>query len=211
MMNKVSRVSVFVLLLVSYQSMADNHVTSSKFPVSSIPDPLSQSSDLSPPYASDTKFNASSDLILAHNSTKSAHSSVKKETEDGLFILGRHEWILLASSTEYFAAYIDPVSTNSRIGVSDLVEFERDGKDWVKFKLLDKEYKFAILEKVKVQEKSDKPLPVVKLRTKLGDINEEIEYVLINGGNGIVLGENFLRDLAIQNRKYDYIQGRAKK
>ena len=47
MMNKVSRVFVFVLLLVSYQSMADNHITSSKFPVSSIPHPLSKSSDLS--------------------------------------------------------------------------------------------------------------------------------------------------------------------
>ncbi|WP_238027976.1 MULTISPECIES: RimK/LysX family protein [unclassified Photobacterium] len=211
MMNKVSRVSAFVLLLASYQSMADNHVTSSKFPVSSIPDPLSQPSDLFLPDTSDTQFNTSSDLILAHKSTKSANSSVKKETQDGLFILGLHEWILLASSTQYFSAYIDPVSENSRIGVKDLVEFERDGKDWVKFKLLDKEYKFAILEKVKVPEKSDKSLPVVKLRTKLGDINEEIEYVLINGGNGIVLGENFLRDLAIQNRKYDYIQGRVKK
>ncbi|WP_233219132.1 MULTISPECIES: RimK/LysX family protein [unclassified Photobacterium] len=211
MMNKVSQVSAFVLLLVSYQSVAGNHVTSSKFPVSFIPDLLSQPSDLSLRHASDTQFNASSDLILAHNSTKSANSSVKKETQDGLFILGRHEWILLASSTQYFSAYIDPLSENSRIGVSDLVEFERNGKDWVTFKLLDKEYKFAIHEKVKVPDKSDKSLPVVKLRTKLGDINEEIEYVLINGGSGIVLGENFLRDLAVQNRKYDYIQGRVKK
>ena len=149
-------------------------------------------------------------LILAHNQIHSAKSGMTKETAEGLYVVGRHEWILLGTSKEYFSAYVDQGSKNSRIGVSELVEFEREGKDWVKFILQGKEYKHAISEWVKDIKKSDKSLPAIKLRTKLGDINEEIEYVLINGGNGIVLGENFLRDLAVQNTQYDYIQGRVK-
>ncbi len=152
----------------------------------------------------------SSSLTLAHKKTHSATSAISKETAEGLYVVGRHEWILLGTSKEYFSAYVDQASKNSRIGVGELVEFEREGKDWVKFVLQGKEYKYAISEWVKDSEKSDEPLPVVKLRTKLGEINEEIEYVLIDGGNGIVLGENFLRDLAVQNAKYDYIQGRVK-
>ncbi|WP_434145420.1 RimK/LysX family protein [Photobacterium leiognathi] len=152
----------------------------------------------------------SSSLTLAHKKTHSATSAISKETAEGLYVVGRHEWILLGTSKEYFSAYVDQASKNSRIGVSELVEFEREGKDWVQFVLQGKEYKYAISEWVKDSEKSDEPLPVVKLRTKLGEINEEIEYVLIDGGNGIVLGENFLRDLAVQNAKYDYIQGRVK-
>ncbi|KPA52097.1 hypothetical protein VT25_17405 [Photobacterium leiognathi subsp. mandapamensis] len=151
-----------------------------------------------------------SSLTLAHRKTHSATSAISKETPEGLYVVGRHEWILLGTSKEYFSAYVDQGSKNSRIGVSELVEFEREGKDWVKFILQGKEYKHAISEWVKDSKKSDKPLPAIKLLTKLSDINEEIEYVLINGGNGIVLGENFLRDLAVQNTQYDYIQGRVK-
>lgn len=152
-----------------------------------------------------TASTASAKLAAVNHKQK---ATTKKTTKDGMLILGHHEWVLILSGTQHISAYIDPKSSTSRIGVKDLVEFERDGDNWVKFIFQAKEYKYP----VKAWEKSDdqKRLPVVLLRTKLGDRNDEVAYQLIDGGNGVVLGENFMRDVAIQNSQRKYIQPQAK-
>ncbi|PSW28777.1 hypothetical protein C9J19_09885 [Photobacterium phosphoreum] len=130
------------------------------------------------------------------------------KTKDGMLILGHHEWALILSGKKHISAYIDPKSSTSRIGVKNLVEFERDGDNWVKFIFQGKEYKYPVKEWSKPDDKIR--LPMVLLRTKLGDRNDEVEYQLIDGGNGVVLGENFMRDVATQNSQRKYIQPRAK-
>ncbi|MEC6815130.1 putative ATP-dependent zinc protease [Photobacterium toruni] len=132
----------------------------------------------------------------------------KIETKDGMLILGHHEWVLVLSGKKHISAYIDPQSSTSRIGVKDLVEFERDGNNWVKFTFQAKEYKYPV--KAWAKSKDKKRLPIVLLRTKLGDRNDEVEYQLIDGGNGVVLGEKFMRDIAVQNSQRKYIQPLAK-
>ncbi|PSW96682.1 hypothetical protein C9J52_09285 [Photobacterium iliopiscarium] len=152
-----------------------------------------------------TASTASAKLAAVDHKQK---ATTKKTTKDGMLILGHHEWVLILSGTKYISAYIDPKSATSRIGVKDLVEFERDGDNWVKFHFQAKEYKYPVKSWSKSEDK--KRLPVVSLRTKLGDRNDEVVYQLINGGNGVVLGENFMRDIAIQNNQRKYIQPRAK-
>ncbi|WP_258179630.1 putative ATP-dependent zinc protease [Photobacterium iliopiscarium] len=152
-----------------------------------------------------TASTASAKLAAVEHKQK---ATTKKTTKDGMLILGHHEWVLILSGTKHISAYIDPKSATSRIGVKDLVEFERDGDNWVKFHFQAKEYKYPVKSWSKSEDK--KRLPVVSLRTKLGDRNDEVVYQLINGGNGVVLGENFMRDIAIQNNQRKYIQPRAK-
>ena len=150
------------------------------------------------------------DKITASTASKkltTAHPQTSK-TKDGMLILGHHEWVLVLSGSKHISAYVDPKSSTSRIGVKDLVEFERDGDNWVKFLFQGKEYKYP----VKAWSKSDAKtrLPLVRLRTKLGDRNDEVEYQLIDGGNGVVLGKNFMQDVAVQNSQRKYIQRKAK-
>lgn len=152
-----------------------------------------------------TASTASAKLASVDHKQKAA---TKKTTKDGMLVLGHHEWVLILSGTKHVSAYIDPKSTTSRIGVKDLVEFERDGDNWVKFNFQGKEYKYPVKSWSKSEDK--KRLPVVSLRTKLGDRNDEVEYQLIAGGNGVVLGENFMRDVAVQNSQRQYVQPRAK-
>ncbi len=150
------------------------------------------------------------DKITASTASKkltAVHHEATTKTKDGMLVLGHHEWVLVLSGAKHISAYIDPKSSTSRIGVKDLVEFERDGDNWVKFIFQGKEYKYPVEAWSKSDDKTR--LPVVLLRTKLGDLNEEVEYQLIDGGNGIVLGENFMRDVAIQNSQRKYIQLKA--
>ncbi len=116
--------------------------------------------------------------------------------------------VLVLSGTKHISAYVDPESSTSRVGVKDLVEFERDGDNWVKFIFQGKQYEYPVEAWSKADDKTR--LPMVLLRTKLGDRNDEVEYQLIDGGHGVVLGENFMRDIAVQNSQRKYIQPRAK-
>ncbi|WP_297478821.1 RimK/LysX family protein [uncultured Photobacterium sp.] len=161
------------------------------------------------------KKNVATDKITASTATAKLASvdhkkkaSTEKTTKDGMLVLGHHEWVLILSGAKHVSAYIDPNSPTSRIGVKDVVEFERDGDKWVKFIFQGKEYKYPVKSWSKSENK--KRLPVVSLRTKLGDRNDEVEYQLIDSGSGVVLGENFMRDVAIQNSQRQYVQPRAK-
>ncbi|WP_305810020.1 putative ATP-dependent zinc protease [Photobacterium kishitanii] len=150
------------------------------------------------------------DKITASTASKkltSVHNKLTK-TKDGMLVLGHHEWVLVLSGTKHISAYVDPESSTSRVGVKDLVEFERDGDNWVKFIFQGKQYEYPVEAWSKADDKTR--LPMVLLRTKLGDRNDEVEYQLIDGGHGVVLGENFMRDIAVQNSQRKYIQPRAK-
>ncbi|PSU87376.1 RimK/LysX family protein [Photobacterium kishitanii] len=156
------------------------------------------------------KTDVTTDKITASTASKkltSTHNKLTK-TKDGMLVLGHHEWVLILSGKKHISAYVDPKSSTSRVGVKDLVEFERDGDNWVKFIFQGKQYEYPVEAWSKADDKTR--LPMVLLRTKLGDRNDEVEYQLIDGGNGVVLGENFMRDVAVQNNQRKYIQPRAK-
>ncbi|PSW05389.1 RimK/LysX family protein [Photobacterium lipolyticum] len=132
---------------------------------------------------------------------------VVTKTSDGKLILGAEEWVWLVSVKKHVKVKIDTESKLSTIGVSDVQEFERDSKDWVKFTASGKSLEMPVERWIK--NNGGERQAVVKLRIKLGELNELTEFVLKNG-TGIVLGENFIRDVAVFDGKRKYIQPKVK-
>jgi len=132
---------------------------------------------------------------------------VVTKTSDGKLILGAEEWVWLAPVKQHVKVKVDPGSKLSTIGVSDVQEFERDSKDWVKFTASGKSLEMPVERWIK--NNGGKHQAVVKLRIKLGELNELTEFVLKNG-TGIVLGENFIRDVAVFDGKRKYVQPKVK-
>ncbi|AJR06025.1 hypothetical protein C9J03_06795 [Photobacterium gaetbulicola] len=132
---------------------------------------------------------------------------VVTKTGDGKLILGSEEWLWIAQAQQHIRAKVDGGKSLSSIGVSNVQAFERDGKDWVKFSAGGQEVELPVERWLK--KKSDSPQAVVKLRAKLGELNELTEFAL-TAGKGIVLGVNFIRDVAVVDSNRKYVQPKVK-
>ncbi|PSU35947.1 RimK/LysX family protein [Photobacterium lutimaris] len=130
------------------------------------------------------------------------------KTDDGKLILGNEEWLWISQAQQHIRAKVDGGKSISSIGVSHIQAFERDGKDWVKFKAGGKEVELPVERWLK-SNKNETPQAVVKLRAKLGELNELTEFAL-SAGKGIVLGVNFIRDVAVVDSSRKFIQPKAK-
>lgn len=128
---------------------------------------------------------------------------VVSKTSDGKLILGTEEWVWLDPVKKHVKVKIDPGSKLSTIGVSDLQEFERDGNDWVKFIASGKSLEMPV--EYWIKNNGSEREAVIKLRIKLVELNELTEFVL-KKGTGIVLGENFIRDVAVFDGERKYVQ-----
>ena len=128
---------------------------------------------------------------------------------DGKTLLGAIENVYLDPPGLEFSARIDTGARTSSLNALDIVEFERDGKPFVKFKLTHPETG-EILEltrrlrrHVRVKERGDREAqrrPVVRMRVILADINEQIDFTLENRSkfrHQVLIGRNLLNDLAI--------------
>ncbi|KHT61879.1 hypothetical protein RJ45_20310 [Photobacterium gaetbulicola] len=132
---------------------------------------------------------------------------VVTKTGDGKLILGSEEWLWISQAQQHIRAKVDDGKPLSSIGVSNVQAFERDGKDWVKFSAGGKEVELPVERWLK--KKSDSPQAVVKLRAKLGELNELTEFAL-TAGKGIVLGVNFIRDVAVVDSNRKFVQPKVK-
>ena len=132
---------------------------------------------------------------------------VVTKTDDGKLILGSEEWLWLSEARQHIRARVDDGTTISSIGVSNVQAFERDGKDWVKFKAGGREVELPVERWLKSKKNGNQA--VVKLRAKLGELNELTEFAL-TAGQGIVLGVNFIRDVAVVDSNRKYVQPKAK-
>ncbi|MGF1726219.1 RimK/LysX family protein [Photobacterium nomapromontoriensis] len=131
------------------------------------------------------------------------------KTHDGKLILGSEEWVWLPQSKQYIKAKIESDQKVSMMGVSDLQDFERDGVDWVSFSTGDEKLELPV-ERWWGQKDSDSRQAVVKLRVKLGELDELAEVALTDGKQ-MVLGDNFIRDVAVVDGKRKFVQPKAKK
>jgi hypothetical protein len=135
---------------------------------------------------------------------------VVTKTQDGKLILGAEEWVWLDSAKQHVRVKVDSDVKLSTIGVTDVQEFERDGNDWIKFKTSGHSVELPVERWLKGKNGSKERQAVVKLRAKLGELNELTEFAL-TAGKGIVLGINFIRDVAIVDGTRKYVQPKAKK
>lgn len=128
-------------------------------------------------------------------------------------VLGRSEWIGLPDVGTYLKARIDSGANTSSLSAREITRFERDGEDWVRFKLgladddvvvdavRDDWIEAPIERRVRiVQATGEESRPVVTLMMTLGSIREPVEFTLSDRTHldfPALLGRRFLLDIAV--------------
>ncbi len=145
----------------------------------------------------------------------------KSESLQGKTIVGEKERIRLDPPGKTFVARIDTGATSSSLHAPSVVQFERDGANWVRFTLQGEEgietVEAPIMRYARVVQQADPQgsrRPVVALRVQLGEIDESVEFTLADRShleNEVLLGRSFLTDLTLVDVSRKFIQPAPKK
>jgi len=137
-------------------------------------------------------------------------------------ILGQEEWVWFDELQTNFKSRVDTGSTTSSLTATEIVKFERDGRDWVKFNLSHKDdnqvfpIEVPVVRTIKIrQTNATEALRryVVSLPIELGDIKTETEFTLADRSRmifPILLGRTFLKEIAIVDVAQEYTQPKKK-
>lgn len=142
-----------------------------------------------------------------------------QKTPDGMLILGAEEWVHVPAINQTFKGRVDTGATTSSISATEVVPFERDGKDWVQFKIdingkASKEFKLPVERWAKIRQSSSEDVdkrPVVVAYIQVGDLKEQTEFTLTERGHmkfPILLGRSFFRDVAVVDVSKKYVQNK---
>ena len=136
-----------------------------------------------------------------------------------LRIVGQVEYVDVMPINMRKKARIDTGAETTSIDASDIVEFERDGKRWVKFKVEDRrtgevsEIKAQVVRWVRIKQHGVENVrrQVVQLELRMGDIHDKVEVTLADRERfdfPILVGRNFLQGRAVVDvsRKYLTLQ-----
>ena len=145
-----------------------------------------------------------------------------KKTADGKLILGEEEWVFVPGLKETFKARVDTGATTSSISAVDIIPFERDGKDWVKFKIehdgiKSKELSLPVERWVNIKQSSadgSQKRAVIQAWIQLGDLKEKTEFTLADRTHlsfPLLLGRSFFRDIAVVDVGQKYVQDKITK
>lgn len=141
--------------------------------------------------------------------------------DESKLLLGAAEWVWLKAAGKAFRARIDTGASTSSLSSANIETFERDGKNWVRFQLIEEgspsiEIESRLLRTVKIRqasmEKGERRY-VVRLPLQLGEFIEEAEFTLADRANmryPILLGREFLRDVAVVDVSKKYTQAKPK-
>ncbi len=146
------------------------------------------------------------------------------ETLNDKELVGRSEWIGLPDVGTYLRARIDSGANTSSLSAKDLTRFERDGEDWVRFRLgltdddvvvegVKNEWiERPVIRRVRiVQASGSEARPVVSLMMTLGPIREQVEFTLNDRTHlnyPVLLGRRFLMDIALIDVAETYLHPR---
>ncbi|MCP5178608.1 MAG: ATP-dependent zinc protease [Pseudomonadales bacterium] len=141
---------------------------------------------------------------------------IRVESSQNKTLVGEKERIRLDPPGALFVARIDTGATSSSLHAENLVKFERDGEDWVRFDVAGEagsiQIEAPIVRYARVIQQADPKgdrRPVVSLRVRLGEIDESVEFTLADRShleNELLLGRSFLTDLAIVDVSREFIQ-----
>lgn len=145
--------------------------------------------------------------------------TVTPPSVDDKIILGRTEWLWLESVNRVFRARVDSGATTSSLSAHHIVEFERDGKKWVRFNMVpdddvDDSYEVEapLVRFARIRQASSEEIdrrPVVELKIKIGEFTDNAEFTLTDRTSmtyPILLGRQFLRDIALIDVAKSYYQ-----
>ncbi|SCZ52203.1 ATP-dependent zinc protease family protein [Thiohalomonas denitrificans] len=140
-------------------------------------------------------------------------------SEEGKAVFGRNEWAWLELLDRNLKARVDTGALSSSLNAVDLQPFERDSRDWIRFRLPDEEhpdggeiYETPLVRYVKIRQASSDELerrPVVRLNVRVGGLSDETEFSLTNRENmlyPVLLGRNFLRDVVVVDVARKFVQ-----
>lgn len=134
-------------------------------------------------------------------------------------LVGELEYVFIDPPGVNAVARIDTGATSSSLHAENLVPFERDGEDWVRFDMMISETESVTVERkivrhVRVVQQADPEgsrRPVVAMRVRLGDIQDTFEFTLADRShleNELILGRNFLADVTLVDVGQQFIQPR---
>ncbi|MDC5703735.1 ATP-dependent zinc protease [Vibrio europaeus] len=134
-------------------------------------------------------------------------------------VLGEVEKVIIDSIKQSFDARIDTGAATSSLNAVDIEQFERNGKNWVRFHLSDGEKELndtnwieaPIVRFVKIRQSTNEEVErraVVELWVKLGKIHEKAQFTLADRSqmsHPVLLGREFIRDIAVVDVSKKYI------
>ena len=139
-------------------------------------------------------------------------------------LVGRSEWIGLPNYGTYLKARIDSGANTASLSAQEITPFERDGEDWVRFKLAlndddvvvdavrDEWFEAPVERRVKVvQASGEESRPVISLLITLGPIRQHAEFTLNDRTHlnfPVLLGRRFLLDIALIDVAETYLHDR---
>lgn len=139
-------------------------------------------------------------------------------------VVGRSEWVGLPDVGTYLKARIDSGANTSSLSATEVTRFERDGEDWVRFKLglgendvavegiRDDWIEAPVQRRVRIlQATGEHSRPVVSLLMTLGPIRETVEFTLNDRSHlnyPVLLGRRFLMDIAVIDVAENYLHER---
>ena len=156
-------------------------------------------------------------------SAKTTPQSCSKQTSYKLgnkTVLGESEWVSLEGQQKAFQARIDTGAATSSLNATDIVKFERDGKNWVRFNMrhntLDSEIivERPVVRTAEVTQSSTNKVdkrPVVSMLVKLGPISEKTQFTLTDRNHlsyPVLLGRSFLKDISVVDISQKFTQAK---
>lgn len=139
-------------------------------------------------------------------------------------LVGRSEWVGFPEVGTYLQARVDSGANTSSLSATDITRFERDGENWVRFKLAlneddvvvesqrDEWIEAPIERRVRIlQASGEESRPVISLLMTLGPISENVEFTLNDRTHlvyPVLLGRRFLMDIALIDVADTYLHDR---
>ncbi|MFG0604647.1 ATP-dependent zinc protease [Vibrio mimicus] len=139
-------------------------------------------------------------------------------------VLGEIESVTIDAIKQTFDARVDTGAATSSLNAVDIEEFERNGKNWVRFHLADEKnpktennwIEAPVVRYVRIRQSTNENTErraVVELWVKLGSIHEKAQFTLADRSqmsHPVLLGREFIRDIALVDVSRKYIQTEQK-
>lgn len=138
----------------------------------------------------------------------------------GKEIIGALEWLYMDPPGLHFRARVDSGAETSSLSASEVVEYERDGDDWVRFNFQDDDsnevvhFELPIKRTVLIRQVSSAELErrfVVEIDIRLGDQLQRTEFTLADRSSmtyPVLIGRAFLMDLYVVDVSRSYTHKR---
>ncbi|MBY6197411.1 ATP-dependent zinc protease [Vibrio hangzhouensis] len=134
-------------------------------------------------------------------------------------VLGSVEKVKIDMLNRSFDARVDTGAVTSSLNAVDVQAFERDGKQWVKFHLVDDKAKqqekrwieAPVVRHVKIRQSTSDKMErraVIELWIRVGKIHEKAQFTLADRSqmtHPILLGREFIKDIALVDVSQQYI------